>query len=132
MAREGKARVPRPALAEIAWPRVVAVNATLCENNGMASGPSGGSHAKAEELWEFGRVAHLDLRAAARLCAECARLEPFLALNAETFAEMATLAAGDVAESLAPERAKALRSILRHYVLGTLGDSEVDLVFKRL
>jgi hypothetical protein len=114
------------------WATVVAINAGLCKEKNALHKPTSDGYAPTEKLWETSRAHELSLREALGLCRKCHKLSPFCFFNGNTFAAIGRTMVQDILREMSPMKAHAFRSVVGHYIAGTIGDRELDKVLEDL
>ena len=84
------------------------------------------------QLWESRHLEPMGLDDAVDLCRRCHRLAPFCFYNGNTFAAIGRTLMQDILHKLPPVEAHTLRSVVGHYIAGTIGSKELKAAMKSL
>jgi hypothetical protein len=112
------------------WKTVVAINAGLCKEKNALHKPTTDGYKPAQKLWEDARLRELTLREAIQVGRRCHKLSPFCFYNGNTFAAIGRTIIQDI--KLPPAKAHSFRSVVGHYIAGTIGDDELDQALRDL
>jgi hypothetical protein len=107
------------------WETVVAINAALCKEKKALHKPASDGYEPAHKIWESARARELTLREVLDLCRKCHKLAPFCFYNGNTFAAIGRTIIQDILQKLPPVKAHNLRSVVGHYIAGTIGSKEM-------
>ena len=82
----------------------------------------------------MGRIggARDDVAEVIEVCRKCHKLAPFCFYNGNTFTAIGRILIVNVMKELSPEKAHTFRSVVGHYIAGTIGKAELDEMFKTL
>jgi hypothetical protein len=114
------------------WQTVVVINAGLCKEKNALHKPTSDGHEPARKLWEEYRARELTLRETLDICRQCHRLAPFCFYNGNTFAAIGRTIIQDILRKMPPAEAHAFRSVVGHYIAGTIGSTELKAAMKNL
>ena len=116
------------------WPRetVVTINAGLCKEKHALHKPTAAGHKSALTLWEKSRLKDLELHEVLRICRFCHQLSPFCFYNGNTFAAIGRILVQDLLSTMPPVKAQTFRSIVGHYIAGTVGEDALDQSLREL
>lgn len=114
------------------WQTVVAINAGLCKEKSALHKPTSDGYEPAKKLWEESRQCELMLRETLDLCRHCHKLAPFCFYNGNTFAAIGRTIIQDLLHTMPPLQAHGFRSVVGHYIAGTIGKGELNKVLKDL
>ncbi len=115
----------RPWLKEWPWETVVTINAALCKEKKALHKPTSDGYDSAKKIWESARARELTLREVLDLCRKCHRLAPFCFYNGNTFAAIGRTIVQEILKKLPPIKAHNLRSVVGHYIAGTISPKEM-------
>lgn len=85
-----------------------------------------------KKLWEKSRGRELTLRETFDLCRQCHRFAPFCFYNGNTFAAIGRTLIQDLLRKMPPVKAHSLRSVVGHYIAGTIGEDELSKTLESL
>lgn len=108
------------------WETVVTINAGLCQEKKASHKPTSDGYEPAKKLWETSRKTGLTLREVFDLCRQCHKLAPFCAYNGNTFAAIGRTLILDLLRKMPPVKAHTFRSVVGHYIAGTIGEDELS------
>ncbi len=114
------------------WETVVTINAGLCQEKQALHKPTADGYEPAKKLWEKSRGRELPLREVFELCRRCHKLAPFCFYNGNTFAAIGRTLIQDLLRKMPPMQAQSLRSVVGHYIAGTIGEAELTTTLKSL
>jgi hypothetical protein len=114
------------------WETVVTINAGLCEQKKALHKPTSDGYETAKALWEKSRGSELTLKQAFDLCRQCHKLAPFCFYNGNTFAAIGRTLIQDLLRKIPPLKAHSFRSVVGHYIAGTVGREEMSKALKFL
>jgi hypothetical protein len=114
------------------WQTVVTINAGLCKEKSASHKPTSDGYEPAKKLWEESRPCELTLRETLDLCRQCHKVAPFCFYNGNTFAAIGRTIIQDLLRKMPPMRAHSFRSVVGHYIAGTIGKAELNKVLKDL
>lgn len=112
-------------LADWPWQTVVTINAALCKEKKALHKPTSDGYDSALKLWESACDRELTLRGVFDLCRKCHELAPFCFYNGNTFAAIGRTIIQDMLPKMPPEKAHSFRSVVGHYIAGTIGSKEM-------
>jgi hypothetical protein len=112
-------------LADWPWQTVVTINAALCKEKKALHKPTSDGYDSALKLWESARERELTLREVFDLCRKCHQLAPFCFYNGNTFAAIGRTIIQAMLPKMPPEKAHSFRSVVGHYIAGTIGSKEM-------
>jgi hypothetical protein len=107
------------------WETVVTINATLCKEKKALHKPTSDGYDSAKKIWESARDRELALHEVLDLCRKCHRLAPFCFYNGNTFAAIGRTIIQEILQKLPPMKAHNFRSVVGHYIAGTIGSKEM-------
>src|SRR2546423_489797 len=107
------------------WKTVTAINLGLCKEKNALHKPTSEGHEPARKLWEQSRTSKMSLRQALEICRICHRLSPFCFYNGNTFAAIGRTMIQEMLRKLSPVKAHAFRSVVGHYIAGTVGERQL-------
>ena len=107
------------------WQTVATINAALCKEKKALHKATSDGHAAAMKLWEAARNRELTLQETLDLCRKCHKLAPFCFYNGNTFAAIGRTLIQDLLPKLPPMKAHSFRSVVGHYIAGTIGAKEM-------
>ena len=107
------------------WKTVVTINAGLCQEKQALHQPTADGYAPARKLWEKSRGCELTLQETFALCRRCHQLAPFCFYNGNTFAAIGRTLIQDLLRKMPPLQAHSFRSVVGHYIAGTIGEAEL-------
>jgi hypothetical protein len=108
------------------WDTVVTINAGLCKEKHALHKPTSEGYQLAKSIWEESRSIQLSLRRTLEICRHCHKLSPFCFYNGNTFASIGRVIVQDILQTMSPVQAQTFRSIVGHYIAGTVGEEELD------
>ena len=108
------------------WETVVTINAGLCQEKKASHKTTSDGYEPAKKLWETSRKTDLTLREVFDLCRQCHKLAPFCAYNGNTFAAIGRTLILDLLRKMSPMKAHTFRSVVGHYIAGTVGEDELS------
>ena len=114
------------------WQTVVVINAGLCKEKKALHKPTSDGYDPAQNLWEKSRARELTLRETLDVCRQCHRLAPFCFYNGNTFAAIGRIIIQDMLRKMPPMEAHSFRSVVGHYIAGTIGVKELNTALKNL
>jgi len=114
------------------WQTVVVINAGLCREKDALHKPTSDGYGLARKLWEDSRARELTLRETLDICRQCHRLAPFCFYNGNTFAAIGRTIIQDMLREMPPMEAHSFRSVVGHYIAGTIGAKELNAALKNL
>ena len=114
------------------WATVVTINAGLCQEKQALHKPTSDGYEPAKKLWEKSCGRELTLRETFELCRQCHKLAPFCFYNGNTFAAIGRTLIQDRLRKMPPVKAHGFRSVVGHYIAGTIGEAELTEVLKTL
>ena len=114
------------------WETVVTINAALCKERKALHKPTSDGYEPAKKLWEKSRARELTLREVFQICRQCHKLAPFCFYNGNTFAAIGRTLIQDLLHKMPPVKAHTFRSMVGHYIAGTVGDAELDVALESL
>jgi len=104
---------------------VVAINAALCKEKKALHKPTSDGYDCAKKIWESARACELTLRETLDLCRKCHKLAPFCFYNGNTFAAIGRTIIQEILQKWPPVKAHNFRSVVGHYIAGTVGAQEM-------
>jgi hypothetical protein len=107
------------------WEIVIAINAGLCKEKNALHKPTSDGYKPALRLWKSAGRRELTLREILDVCRECHRLAPFCFYNGNTFAAIGRTLIQDLVRKMSPVKAHSFRSVVGHYIAGTVGSEEL-------
>lgn len=107
------------------WETVVTINAGLCQEKKALHKPTSDGYEPARKLWEKSRARELTLRETFDVCRQCHKLAPFCFYNGNTFVAIGRTLIQDLLRKMPPVKAHGLRSVVGHYIAGTIGEAEL-------
>jgi hypothetical protein len=107
------------------WETAVAINAGLCKEKNALHKPTSDGYDSAKKIWESARDRELTLRETLDLCRKCHKLAPFCFYNGNTFAAIGRTIIQETLQKLPPVKAHNFRSVVGHYIAGTIGSKEM-------
>ena len=107
------------------WQTVVTINAALCQKRSALHKPTSDGYDATQKIWEAMRDRELTLRETLDLCRKCHQLAPFCFYNGNTFAAIGRTMIQDILAKLPPDQAHNFRSMVGHYIAGTIGSKEM-------
>jgi len=119
-----------PWLKDWPWETVVTINAALCKEKQALHKPTSDGYDPAKKLWEKSRARELTLREVFQICRQCHKLAPFCFYNGNTFAAIGRTLIQDLLHKMPPVKAHTFRSVVGHYIAGTVGDAELEKAFE--
>lgn len=114
------------------WETVVTINAGLCQEKKALHKPTSDGYESAKKVWEKSRGCELTLRETLDLCRQCHKLAPFCFYNGNTFAAIGRTLIQDLLLKMPPVKAHSFRSVVGHYIAGTIGEDELSKTLKSL
>ena len=114
------------------WETVVSINAALCKEKKALHKATSDGYEPAKALWQKFGSRELTLRETFEICRRCHKLAPFCFYNGNTFAAIGRTLILDLLEKMPPVKAHAFRSVVSHYIAGTIGEAELDKTLKSL
>lgn len=114
------------------WQTVIAINAGLCKEKKALHQPTSDGYGPARKLWETSRERELTLRETLELCRKCHKLAPFCFYNGNTFAAIGRTIIQETLQKMPPAKAHSLRSVVGHYIAGTVGGDEMRKALENL
>ena len=108
------------------WETVVTINAGLCKEKQALHKPTSTGYQHAQKLWEKSRSRALTLREVLEVCRRCHQLAPFCFYNGNTFVAIGRTLIQDLLHKMPPATAHSFRSVVGHYIAGTVDDAELD------
>ncbi len=114
------------------WQTVVSINAALCKEKKALHKPTSDGYEPTKKLWETSVGRELTLRETLGICRRCHKFAPFCFYNGNTFAAIGRTLILDLLEKMPPVKAHAFRSVVGHYIAGTIGEAELDKSLKSL
>ena len=114
------------------WETVVTINAGLCKEKHALHKATKDGHRSALTLWEKSRLQELELREVLGICRLCHQLSPFCFYNGNTFVAIGRIIIQDLLSVMPPAKAQTFRSVVGHYIAGTVGEDELDQSFRDL
>jgi hypothetical protein len=114
------------------WETVVTINAGLCQEKKALHKPTSDGYEPAKKLWEKSRGCEFTLRETLGLCRQCHKLAPFCFYNGNTFAAIGRTLIQDLLLKMPPVKAHSFRSVVGHYIAGTIGEDELSKTLKSL
>jgi hypothetical protein len=112
-------------LANWPWQTVVTINAALCKEKNALHKPTSDGYESAKKIWEAACDSELTLREVFDLCRKCHKLAPFCFYNGNTFAAIGRTIIQDTLQKMPPVKAHNFRSVVGHYIAGTVGSKEM-------
>ena len=94
--------------------------------------PTSDGYGSAKKLWEKARGQELTLRETLDLCRQCHKLAPFCFYNGNTFAAIGRTLIQDLMRKMPPVKAHGFRSVVGHYIAGTIGEDELTRTLESL
>ena len=122
----------RPWLKDWPWETVVTINAGLCQEKKALHKPTADGYEPAKKLWEKSRGHEITLRETFDLCRRCHQLAPFCFYNGNTFAAIGRTLIQDLLRKMPPVQAHSFRSVVGHYIAGTIGEAELTRTLEAL
>ncbi|MGH7950810.1 MAG: hypothetical protein ACREFE_02670 [Limisphaerales bacterium] len=119
-------------LANWPWQTAVTINAALCKEKNALHKPTSDGYDSARKIWEAARDSELTLREVFDLCRKCHKLAPFCFYNGNTFAAIGRTIIQDILQKMSPVKAHNFRSVVGHYIAGTIGSKEMTDVLADL
>jgi hypothetical protein len=107
------------------WETVIAINAALCKEKKALHKPTSDGYGPAKKIWDSAREHELTLREMLDLCRKCHQLAPFCFYNGNTFAAIGRTIIQEILQKMPPARAHNFRSVVGHYIAGTIGTKEI-------
>jgi|SRR5580704_922440 hypothetical protein len=120
----------QPWLRDWPWETVVTINAALCKERKALHKPTSDGYEPAKTLWERSFKRELELREVFEICRRCHKLAPFCFYNGNTFVAIGRTIIQDLLAEMPPVKAHAFRSVVGHYIAGTVGRAELDAVLE--
>ena len=114
------------------WQTVVTINVGLCKEKKALHKPTSDGYAPAQKLWESAGQREQTLRETLDICRQCHKLAPFCFYNGNTFAAIGRTIVQDILQSMPAVKAHAFRSVVGHYIAGTVGTDELLKVLENL
>jgi len=114
------------------WETVVTINAGLCQEKNALHKPSSDGYKPAKEIWGKSRGQAHTLRETPDLCRQCHKLAPFGFYNGNTFAAIGRILIQELMRKMSPVKAQGFRSVVGHYIAGTIGETELANTLKDL
>ena len=114
------------------WETVVTINSGLCQEKKALHKPTSDGYEPAKKLWEKSCGRELTLRATFDLCRRCHKLAPFCFYNGNTFAAIGRTLIQDLLRKMPPVKAHSFRSVVGHYIAGTIGETELTATLEAL
>ena len=114
------------------WETVVTINAGLCQEKKALHQPTSDGYEPARKLWEKSRGCEHTLQETFDLCRRCHKLAPFCFYNGNTFAAIGRTLIHDLLRKMPPVQAHSLRSVVGHYIAGTIGEVELTKTLESL
>jgi hypothetical protein len=114
------------------WQTVVAINAGLCKEKHALHQPTSDGYEPAQRFWEQSRARELTLRETLDICRRCHKLAPFCFYNGNTFAAIGRTLIQPLLQKMPPVKAHSFRSVVGHYIAGTIGSGELNKALKDL
>ena len=111
---------------------MVSINAGLCQQKKALHKPASDGYEPAKKLWEKSQGRELTLRETFDICRQCHRLAPFCFYNGNTFAAIGRTLIQDLLRKMPPVKAHSLRSVVGHYIAGTIGEDELSKTLESL
>jgi hypothetical protein len=111
---------------------VVTINAGLCKEKSALHKPTSDGYGSAKKLWEKASNRELSLRETLDICRQCHKLAPFCFYNGNTFAAIGRTMIQDLLHKMPPLKAHTFRSVIGHYIAGTIGKEELSKTLKDL
>lgn len=87
--------------------------------------PTSEGYHPAKRAWDSARNSELTLRETLDLCRRCHKLAPFCFYNGNTFAAIGRTIIQDILQKMPPAKAHNFRSVVGHYIAGTIGAKEM-------
>jgi hypothetical protein len=115
----------KPWLKDWPWETVVTINAALCKEKKALHKPTSDGYAPAQKIWDAARGRDLTLREVFDLCRKCHKLAPFCFYNGNTFAAIGRTIIHGLLQKMSPVKAHNFRSVVGHYIAGTIGSKEI-------
>ncbi len=112
------------------WETVVTINAALCQQKEALHKPTSDGYESARKLWEKSRSRELELREVFQICRQSHKLAPFCFYNGNTFVAIGRTLIQDLLRKMPPVEAHTFRSVVGHYIAGTVGDAELNEVLE--
>ena len=112
----------------VSWESVVELNRTLCQAQKMEALVNSKGIAAAQERWAKADQKSMNLFEALTVCREVRDRAPFTFNNGNTFAALARGLVEDFLRNAPPVEAQILRTTISHYVAGTVGKKELQLI----
>jgi hypothetical protein len=112
------------------WQTVVTINAGLCKEKKALHKPTSDGYAATQKLWESTRGREQTLRETLDVCRQCHKLQPFCLYNGNTFAAIGRTIVQDLIHKMPPVEAHTFRSVVGHYIAGTVGTEELIKVLE--
>ncbi len=112
------------------WQTVVVINAGLCKEKKALHKTTSDGYEPAKKLWEQSRAREITLRETLQICRRCHKLAPFCFYNGNTFAAIGRTLIQDLLGKMPAVKAHTFRSVVGHYIAGTVGDDELDEALK--
>jgi hypothetical protein len=122
----------QPWLKDWPWQTVAVINAGLCKEKKALHKPTSDGYDPARKLWEQSRTREITLREVLQICRRCHQLAPFCFYNGNTFAAIGRTLIVELLGKMPPAQAHSFRSVVGHYIAGTVGDQELDEALKSL
>ena len=114
------------------WTTVVTINAGLCQEKKALHKNTSDGYEPAKRLWEKSRGQELTLRETLDVCRQCHKLAPFCFYNGNTFAAIGRTLIQALLRKMTPARAHSFRSVVGHYIAGTIGEADLTKTLKDL
>ena len=108
------------------WTTVMTINAALCQEKNALHKPTSDGYKPAEKFWEASRDRELTLREILELCRHCHKLAPFCFYNGNTFAAIGRTIIQEILRKMSPAKAHTFRSVVGHFIAGTIGSAELE------
>jgi hypothetical protein len=114
------------------WETVLTINAGLWQEKKALHQPTSDGYKPAKKLWEKFRGRELTLRETLDLCRQCHKLAPFCFYNGNTFVAIGRTLIQNLLQKMPPVKAHSFRSVVGHYIAGTIGEEELSKTLESL
>ena len=115
----------KPWLKDWPWQTVVTINEGLRKEKHIPDKGASRRFEVARRLWESARRNSLTFGQTLALCRKCHKLAPFSFYNGNTFAAIGRTMVQQIVRKAPPTKAHAIRSVVGHYIAGTIGPREL-------
>ncbi len=108
------------------WQTVVTINAGLCKEKQALHKPTCIGYQPAQKRWEKSQTRELTLREVLEVCRQCHKFAPFCFYIGNTFVAIGRTLIQDMLHEMPPVKAHSFRSVVGHYIAGTIDKAELD------